>query len=162
MFSMSDFLRAIQKNILHLLQWFWRILIMTLAMLLFREVLAPPACPPPCLVALASSPSPSSHFLPPSRATQTIVSACVKRRGGKGAGGVRTNAQRLGLPEAHRLPTERYFLPQQQSWSAPPPPPPWPCWRFPAPKCSISCLWSPPKHESQNCWQEGEKEKGIY
>lgn len=39
--------------------------------------------PTPCLLALASSPSPSSHFLPLNRVTQAIVSACAKPRGGK-------------------------------------------------------------------------------
>lgn len=69
-------------------------------------------------------------------------SLCKTKKRWKRTSGVRTNAQRLGLPKADRLPTVRYFLPQQQSRSVPPPP--WPCWRLPTLKCSINCLWCLP------------------
>lgn len=68
-------------------------------------------------------------------------SLCKMKRRWQRTTEVRTNAQRLGLPEVHRLPAVRYFLPQQQSRSVCPP---WPCWRLPVPKCSINHLWSLP------------------
>lgn len=166
MFGVSVFLRAIQKKIIHVSQWFWRMLIMTLPCYYFKRSLLPVTCPPPCLLALASPTQPQQPFPPSEQSHAGSCSSLYKmKKRCKRSSGVRTNAQRLGLPKAHRLPTERSSLPQQQSGSVPPPPsPPLPCWRLPALKCSISCLWapSPPKQESQNCWQDEEKEKGIY
>lgn len=142
-FGMSVFLRAIHKKIMYLLQWFWRMLIMALAMLLFQEVPGAPRMPTPWFARACFLPQPQQPF-PPSEQSHAgnCFSLCKMKKRWKRTGGVRTNAQRLGLPKAHRLPIERYFLPQQQSRSVPLPP--WPCWRFPAPKCSISCSWSPP------------------
>lgn len=62
---------------------------MTLPCYYFKRSLLPVTCPPPCLLALASPPqSPSSHFLPLSKATQAVVPACTKwRRDAKGAVG---------------------------------------------------------------------------
>lgn len=163
MFGMSVFLRAIQKKIIYLLQWFWRMLIMALAMLLFQEAPAhtPPACPPPCLLALASFPSPSSHFLPLSRAMmQAIVSACAKWRGGKGSVGwgqmhkgwdflkCISCQQKDTFSHSSRADLHLLLLDPAEG--------------FQPQNVPSAVLWSPSKHESQNCWQEGEKEKGIY
>lgn len=72
----------------------------------------------------------SSSFLPqpfpPSEQSHigNCFSVCKTKKRWKGTNGARTNVQRLGLPKVHRLPTERYFLSQQQSRSVPPPPRP--------------------------------------
>lgn len=43
-------------------------------------------CPPPCLLALASSPSPSSHFLPRSKLCRRLFQPVPSERGGRGPG----------------------------------------------------------------------------
>lgn len=87
-------------------------------------------------------------------------SLCKMKKRWKRTSGVRTNAQSLGLPKVHRLPTLRCFLPQRQSRSVCPPS--WPCWRLPILKCSISHLWFLPLLSMrQNCWQ-AEREGNVW
>jgi len=88
---------------------------MTLAMLLFQEISAPSCMPTPLFSSSCFLPQPQQPF-PPSE--QSRVGNCFslcKTKECKRTSGVRTNAQRLELPEAHRMLTERYFLSQQQS-----------------------------------------------
>lgn len=80
-----------------------------------RGPCSPRPVPTPLFASSCFLRQPQQPF-PPSEQSHTgnCFSLC-KTEGWKRIGGVRTNAQRLGLPKAHGLPTERHFLPQRQS-----------------------------------------------